>query len=88
MRLVQLATRRSDLDLPAALGEVVDDDRDDNEDDRERKKPGPPAVSCDEHIDLHSVGLGPSRSGQCSQYLPNAQEKEALLSFREERVSD
>jgi len=42
----------SHLDLPAALDEVVDDERDDNEDDRERKKPGPPAVSCDEHIDL------------------------------------
>ncbi len=54
--LVQLATRRYDLDLPAALDEVVDDERDDNEDDRERKKPGPPAVSCDEHNDLRCWG--------------------------------
>ena len=54
--LAQLATRRYDLDLPAALDEVVDDERDGNEDDRERKKPGPPAVSCDEHIDLRCWG--------------------------------
>jgi hypothetical protein len=52
----QLATQRYELDLSAALDEVVDDEPDENKDDRERKKPGPPAVSCDEHIDLRSWG--------------------------------
>jgi len=47
-----LVTEGDRLRLPAALDEVVNDGRDDNEDDRERKEPGPPAVSCDEHIDL------------------------------------
>jgi len=51
-----LVTERDRLRLPAALDEVADDERDENEDDRERKKPGPPAVSCDEHIDLRCGG--------------------------------
>ena len=67
---MQLATRRYDLDLPAALDEVVDDERDDNEDDRERKKPGPPAVSCDEHIDLPFMGEARHEAAMCFQYLP------------------
>ena len=66
--LVQLAMRRYDLDLPAALREVVDDERDDNEDDRERKKPGPPAVSCDEHIDLR-CGVRPITERPCASSI-------------------
>jgi hypothetical protein len=44
-----------ELDRPAAPDEV-DDERDDNKNHRERQKPGPPAVSCDEHIDLPLLG--------------------------------
>ena len=83
--LVQLATRRYDLDLPAALDEVVDDERDDNEDDRERKKPGPPAVSCDEHIDLRCWGWAHHGAAMCFQYLPKAEKSQALASPRDAR---
>jgi hypothetical protein len=52
LALLKWAKRRSrKLDRPA-LAEVGDDARDDNENDRQRQKPGPPAVSRDEHIDL------------------------------------
>jgi hypothetical protein len=44
------------LDGPAALEEAVDDNRGDNKNHRERQEPGPPAVSCDEHIDLPFMG--------------------------------
>ena len=40
----------------AALDEVGDDERDDYDNDRECQKPGPPAVSCEEHIDLRCWG--------------------------------
>jgi hypothetical protein len=43
------------LDRPTALDEVGDDERDE-ENDRECQNPGPPAVSCDEHIDLRCWG--------------------------------
>ena len=41
-----------ELGCLAALDEVGDDERDDYDNDRECQKPGPPAVSCEEHIDL------------------------------------
>jgi hypothetical protein len=40
------------LDRPAAPAEVSDSADDHNHDDRECQKPGPPAVSCEEQIDL------------------------------------
>ncbi len=43
---------RQPLSLPAALDEVGDDARDDNQNEPVRQKPGPPAVSCKQHIDL------------------------------------
>jgi hypothetical protein len=45
------------------LDEGGNNKRDDNNDDRVRQKPWPPAVGCEQHIDLR-FGLGPSRSGQ------------------------
>jgi hypothetical protein len=50
---------------PATSDEVRDAARDQNEN-RQREKPGPPAVSCDQHINLRCLGFGPSRSGRCS----------------------
>jgi hypothetical protein len=47
---------------PAAFDEVSEYARDQNENEQ-RQKPGPPAVSCEQHINLR-CGLGPSRSGQ------------------------
>jgi len=55
-RLPQLVAGRYNLDRPATLEEVVDDKRGDNKNHRERQEPGPPAVSCDEHIDLPFMG--------------------------------
>jgi hypothetical protein len=45
------------LGRPATLDEVGDDARDSNENHRERQKPGPPAVGCEQHINLRSWGL-------------------------------
>lgn len=73
-------TAGRELDRPAAPDEVSDDERDDNKNDRERQKPGPPAVSCEEHINLLLLGLGPiTKRGHVLQYLPKAEKREALL---------
>jgi hypothetical protein len=85
-RGISHATR--ELELPPALDDVVHDERDDDEDDRERKKPGPPAVSCDEHIDLRSCGSARHGAASCFQYLPRAQKREALLCLSRDGVSD
>jgi hypothetical protein len=59
-----------ELGRPAAFGEVVGDAGDDNKNDRQCQKPGPPAVSCDEHIDLRCwVGPVTERPGSSSIYL-------------------
>src|SRR4051812_14387904 len=57
------------LNRPSTLNEVGDDEPGDNENHRKRQEPGPPAVSCDEHIDL-PCELGRLRSGHAlSIYL-------------------
>jgi hypothetical protein len=61
---------------PATFDEVSDDARDQNKNEQ-RQKPGPPAVSCEQHINLR-CGLGPSRSGQCSSIYLKAEKWEAL----------
>jgi hypothetical protein len=49
----------------AALDEVGDDERDDYDNDRECQKPGPSALSCEEHIDLH-YWVRPIRKRPCA----------------------
>jgi hypothetical protein len=61
---------------PSAFDEVSDYAGDQNENEQ-RQKPGPPAVSCEQHINLR-CGLGPSRSGQCSSIYLKAEKWEAL----------
>jgi hypothetical protein len=45
-----------ELDGLPALDEVCDGARQDNQNDRERQQPGPPAVSCEQHVDLRGWG--------------------------------
>ena len=66
------------LDAPAPFDEVAGEARADNKNHRERQQPGPPAVSCDEHIDLPFIGFGPITKRPCaSQYLPKAEKSQA-----------
>ena len=65
---------------PAAFDEVSEYAREENENEQ-REKPGPPAVSCDQHVSLRCWGIGPSRSGQCSS-IHLTEEKRKLQAGR------
>jgi hypothetical protein len=75
-----------ELGRPPAPGEVGDGG-DDNKNDRQSQEPGPPAVGCDEHIDLRCWGRPVMGAASSIQYLPRARRREAVFAPSGKRLA-